>query len=196
MASTVAPEIGATSISDENVITAFHEAGHVVMAVALGAPLACVTIEGNWRAQGMTWVGSDYDHWLVAAHDPLWTTALRDPLWREALFDAAGMAAERLLVHSEADFNKSSDFGHFLQQARKADLDEEHCRGDFHLAIETAAKFFESDRPKIAVLMVARELIKHKTISRPFIDEIYNKIKIIILGDVSIIDRKNISNNS
>ena len=76
-------------------LIALHEAGHVIVARALGLVVTRVTIEPvfdphyeKW-ARGMTWIKATGDH----ARD--FSPAMRARLRREAIFSLAGPAAER-----------------------------------------------------------------------------------------------------
>jgi hypothetical protein len=132
--------------------TAFHEAGHTVIALALGRPVHRVTILPNRDRLGQCEIGKG----MVRASE--------DALEREILIALAGVAAEAR--HSGRYEMVSAD--HDLRFVRRLVLrrksERAAARYEERLLRKVEAMLGDDGTWK-AVEMIAAELLKHRTIS-------------------------------
>lgn len=138
--------------------TAFHEAGHAVMAVSLGRPVQKVSISPAQLHSGGTRLG-------VCELQKGRTKASKDAVEDEVLILFAGMVAESQFTGSYCQRGASRDLNAIrrLMQARAAN-ERQMLRQERRL-LDKTEYLLSDDRHRRAVERIARELVEKTTIS-------------------------------
>ena len=139
--------------------TAFHEAGHAVMAIALGRQIEKVSIAPAQLQTGGVRLGS------CAIQKGRGTRSAKDRLEDEALILFAGMVAEAQYTAEYCEHGADQDLRAVRRLLRqRAASERQLARLESRLLDKTEHLLSDTAHAK-AVELVAKELLKHQTIS-------------------------------
>ncbi|QDT35025.1 M50 family metallopeptidase [Thalassoglobus polymorphus] len=139
--------------------TAFHEAGHAVMAMLLGRPVEKVTIAPGQMQSGLSRLGA-------CKMQKGMRKPSRDPLEDEVLILLSGMVAESRVTGRYCQLGASQDL-HLV----KSLLSENRATNERQLQrlarrmIDKTENLLSRAEPTQAIELIANELLKNETIS-------------------------------
>ena len=148
--------------------TAYHEAGHAVMAILLGRPVEKVTIAAGQLQSGISRLGACKIQ--KGRHK-----ASRDPMEDEVLILLAGMVAESRVTGRYCQLGASQDLllVESLLSANRA-TNERQLQRLAQRLVDKTENLLNGAEPSKAIELIANELIEKETISgravRHFLD--------------------------
>jgi ATP-dependent Zn protease len=154
-------------MDDCDELTAYHEAGHALMAIALGGQILHVSIEPN-KDDGPQRFGESIVKWPVTAREQIELFEIQVSL--------AGPIAEMTYSGEIQSIGSVQEFADDWQRClAHAAVLKSTVKEQLILLVQVQAslfKFFESENSWAAVSAIADELLAHETIEHECIAEI------------------------
>lgn len=139
--------------------TAYHEAGHAVMALLLGRPVEKVTIVPGQLQSGVARLGA-------CKIQKGRRKASRDPMEDEVLILLAGMVAESRITGRYCQMGASQDLM-MVQQLLSANraTNERQLQRLAQRMVDKTENLLSADAPTKAIELIADELLEKETVS-------------------------------
>lgn len=149
--------------SDDERATAFHEAGHAVLAITLGRPVEKVTIERNSLRLGQV-------HMSKRRGQPI-----KDAVEVQALILLAGVVAEARIVGRYNWPGAQQDMVGVRQLARYRGATEKQVERLQHRWLDKTEHLLDAPDTWLAIERVAEELIAKKSLSGRAVQHIVDR---------------------